>query len=67
VTEAINPEAQLYGEERLLHALDEAPKEKLSDLIHCIRAEVNRHANGAPQSDDITMLAITYRGAADEA
>lgn len=67
VTEAINPEEQLYGDDRLLQALKEAPKEKLSDLIHCIRADVSLHANGAPQSDDITMLAITYRGAADEA
>jgi len=25
---------------------------------------VRRHAAGAPQSDDVTMLAIRYRGAA---
>ncbi len=63
VTEAKNPEEQLYGENLLLQALQDAPKGNLADLIHCIRSEVNRHANGAPQSDDITMLAITYRGA----
>ena len=64
VTEAKNPEEQLYGEDRLLRALQDAPKSDLADLIHAIRSEVSRHANGAPQSDDITMLSITYRGAA---
>jgi sigma-B regulation protein RsbU (phosphoserine phosphatase) len=66
VSEAKNPEQQLYGEARLLQALHEAPNENLSDLIRHIRSEVQRYANGAPQSDDITMLAITYRGSAPE-
>ena len=63
VTEAKNPEAELYGEPRLLEALQISPKEKLYEMIHHIRTEVTQHANGAPQSDDVTMLAIKYRGA----
>jgi sigma-B regulation protein RsbU (phosphoserine phosphatase) len=31
-------------------------------MIHHIRAEVTQHAHGAQQSDDVTMLALTYRG-----
>ena len=58
VTEAKNPEDELYGEERLLNALQTAPREDLTNLIHYISSEVAHHANGAPQSDDITMLAI---------
>jgi sigma-B regulation protein RsbU (phosphoserine phosphatase) len=58
VTEAKSPEDELYGEERLLKALQAAPQEGLANLIHYISSEVTHHASDAPQSDDITMLAI---------
>jgi sigma-B regulation protein RsbU (phosphoserine phosphatase) len=67
VTEAKNPAAELYGEARLLQALQSGPKEQLADMIHNIRAAVTTHANGAPQSDDVTMVAIKYRGAGADA
>lgn len=66
VTEAQNHENALYGEQKLLHDLERCPMKDPSEMIHCIRAEVTRHANGAPQSDDVTLLAITYRGVATE-
>ena len=66
VTEAQNGEQELYGEEQLLNALQQAPKEDLTEMIHYIRAEVIRHTNGAPQSDDVTMVAIKYRKVAAE-
>jgi sigma-B regulation protein RsbU (phosphoserine phosphatase) len=62
VTEAQNREEELYGEPRLRDDLQRAPKDDVAEMIHCIRAEVTRHANGAPQSDDVTMVAIKYRG-----
>ena len=62
VTEAQNREEELYGELRLRDALQRAPKDDIAEMIHCIRAEVTRHANGAPQSDDVTMVVIKYRG-----
>jgi len=58
VTEAKNPEDALYGEERLLKALQCAPPGDVADLTHYISSEVAHHAGGASQSDDITMLAI---------
>lgn len=58
VTEAKNPEDALYGEERMLKALQGAPRDDLAKMIHFISSDVAQHANGAPQSDDITMLAI---------
>jgi sigma-B regulation protein RsbU (phosphoserine phosphatase) len=64
VTEAKNRDEELYGEPQLLDALRRGPRDDLTEMIHFIRAEVTRHADGAPQSDDITMVAITYRGAA---
>ncbi len=61
VTEAQNMNQELYGEERLLKALQQVPKEDVTEIIHYIRSEVTRHTDGAPQSDDITMVAIKYR------
>ncbi|KUG22158.1 serine phosphatase rsbu, regulator of sigma subunit [hydrocarbon metagenome] len=52
----------MYGEPRLRDDLQRAPKDDVAEMIHWIRAEVTRHANGAPQSDDVTMVAIKYRG-----
>ena len=62
VTEAKNRQDELYGEPRLLEAVTQGPREKLADMVHFIRAEVVRHADGAQQSDDVTMVAIKYKG-----
>lgn len=62
VTEAKDPDDVLYGESQLRHDLAHGPQEDLTEMIHAIRAAVSRHANGAEQSDDVTMLAIRYRG-----
>ena len=62
VTEATNFADELYGEQQLLAALQSGPQKGLVEMIHNTRSEVTRHANGAPQSDDVTMVAITFRG-----
>lgn len=62
VTEAANLENELYGEAQLLKSLQQKQGEPLASILQFIRAEVEEHANGAPQSDDVTMVAITYRG-----
>src|SRR3546814_3164433 len=56
VTEAFNHDNEAYGSERLLAMA--APGH--GALEHCRRlvAEVHRFADGAPQSDDITVLSI---------
>ncbi|MDD2736855.1 MAG: SpoIIE family protein phosphatase [Desulfuromonadaceae bacterium] len=66
VTEATNFADELYGELQLLSALQSGPKDNLVEMIHSIRFEVSRHANGAPQSDDVTMVAVTFRGGESE-
>ena len=53
----------LFSEPRLqavLGQVDGAPPEA---IIHDIVDSVQRYADGVPQSDDITLLAIRYRGA----
>ena len=65
VTEAKNPVEALYGEQRLAAALRQVAAEETARMVAHVRAEVMRHAAGAPQSDDITLVAVTYRGGAD--
>ena len=63
VTEAANPEQQLFSEERLLSCVAQHGHHPLEVLLSGIRAEVATHALHEPQSDDITMLGLRYQGA----
>ncbi|HVI58117.1 MAG TPA: SpoIIE family protein phosphatase [Luteimonas sp.] len=56
VTEAFNPDNEAYGSERLLAVA--APGQGALDHCRRLVAEVHGFAAGAPQSDDITVLAI---------
>ena len=56
VTEAFNPDNEAYGSERLLAAV-RANDEAGENCLQLI-ADVHRFAGTAPQSDDITVLAI---------
>jgi sigma-B regulation protein RsbU (phosphoserine phosphatase) len=65
VTEATNFKEELYGDPQLLEDLQRVPGEDLKEMIYHIRSKVTGHANGAPQSDDVTMLAVKYKGAGE--
>ena len=58
VTEAMNPEHALYSEERLQQTLAALSGRSVEDTVAAIIASVKEHAAGAPQSDDITVLAL---------
>ena len=64
VTEALDPNEQLFGEDRLRDALNnERGRElRVSELLPYVRSALEDFAQGAEQADDITMLGITYRG-----
>lgn len=61
VTEAKNRQDALFGENQLLAALRSATIEDLHQLVEYIGGKVAVHADGAPQSDDITMLALRIK------
>jgi sigma-B regulation protein RsbU (phosphoserine phosphatase) len=63
VSEAFDPNGDLFGEERLLAHLDSANGEETRDMAHGILDAVRRHAAGAKQSDDITVMCVRYAGA----
>ena len=61
VTEAMNEEGELFGEERLekyLNSLD--PAFTSEQICHAVNDEVCRFAGNAEQADDITMLCLKY-------
>jgi len=63
VTEAKDPRERLYGEQALREALGKVAGQDPATIIHSIRDDLRRHAAGAPQSDDVTMLALKFSGA----
>ncbi|MDD5009550.1 MAG: PP2C family protein-serine/threonine phosphatase [Syntrophorhabdaceae bacterium] len=63
VTEAMNPRSEFFSEERLKTTLTSMQSEQIVDMVSGIRDAVKDFAQEAPQSDDITMLALQYKGA----
>jgi len=58
VTEAMSHDKELFGEQRLINALNDNIDCYPQDLLHAIKREVEVFANGVEQADDITMLAL---------
>lgn len=58
VTEAFSVTEEQYGEDRLMSLLEECRGLHPRELIDRVSHSVATHAEGAEQSDDITMLAI---------
>ncbi|MDR2089768.1 MAG: SpoIIE family protein phosphatase [Clostridiales Family XIII bacterium] len=67
VSEANNAEGELFGEDRVPDALNASSREtaSTSECVAAMRESVRRFADGADQSDDITMLALLYNGVSD--
>ncbi|MCQ2428967.1 MAG: SpoIIE family protein phosphatase [Clostridia bacterium] len=62
VTEATNAQEVLYGEQRLLDALNSREFESMEDVCRFVREEVDAFVGDAPQFDDITMVAMRFIG-----
>jgi sigma-B regulation protein RsbU (phosphoserine phosphatase) len=62
ITEADNPSKELYGDLRLLEAMNKNKNMNARELCAEIRRDVAVFADGAGQADDITMLAIQFNG-----
>ena len=64
VTEALSEEEELYGEARLEMCLNDMDVENtdLSTILDTVQKSLKEHVREAEQSDDITMLALEYKG-----
>lgn len=58
VTEACDTQNVLYGETRLEALLTGLAGKSAEEITHAVNADVTKHAEGAEQSDDITMLTL---------
>ena len=65
VSEAMDAEGTEFGDERILECLHASPKNiEPRELVEEVMAGVREFTVGEPQSDDITLLVVRYRGAA---
>ncbi len=64
VTEAQNKAKELYGEKRLIDKLNSITDADISaeNILKEIKSDVDAFADEEPQADDITMLALNYKG-----
>lgn len=62
VSEAENQEQELFGEERMMAVLEGNRDIQPRECIGLMEAAVNAHVKDFPQSDDLTMMSILYKG-----
>ena len=61
ITEAVNNENILFGDARLLAAINSNFDMHLQDLTNHIKSDIDDFAEGAEQADDIAMLVLQYK------
>jgi len=67
VTEAMDPDEQLFGAPRLRQLLTGQPECPLEHLQKCVLEAVENFTRGARQADDLTLLIVRYRATAASA
>jgi len=63
VTEAMDPDEQLFGVPRLREVLADKKEMQLEDMQKSVLEAVENFTRGARQADDLTLLLIRYRSA----
>jgi len=58
VTEGSNAAGEEFGEHRLVAAARAAKRETPAAICERITAEIQRHHQGAPRQDDVTMVVL---------
>lgn len=62
VTEAMNEQGELFSENKLLELAAKHKDDNSETIIAAVMDAVREHAQGAQQSDDITMLCLRFLG-----
>ena len=62
VTEAANADRELFGNDRLLAALNRKPDAEPEEVLRNVMDGISSFVAGAEQFDDITMLSFKYKG-----
>ena len=64
IPEASDAGRNMFGEKRMIDALNEAPDVPPEELLANVRKAVDDFVKEAPQFDDLTMLCLDYKGPA---
>jgi sigma-B regulation protein RsbU (phosphoserine phosphatase) len=62
VTEAMDPEGNLFTDQRLVNHLSKDTKRSPIEIVQSTVRAVHEFENGCEQADDITVLAVTFHG-----
>ena len=62
LNEAENDKQEQYGDDLLLEMLEKHEFVSSQQTVEMMKADVVRHANGAEQGDDLTMLCVKVKG-----
>ena len=62
LNEAMDDKNEQYGDDLLLEMIEKHPFISSQETVEMMKADVVRHANGAEQSDDLTMLCVKVKG-----
>ncbi len=60
VTEAFSTEGEMFGEGKLREVIQENKDAQACDLLQAIEDSISEYTEGAPISDDVTLVAIRY-------
>ena len=62
ITEAENEREELYSDEKLLSFLSGLSHVEPLEIVNSVESDVKKHVDGNEQSDDLTMLCLSYFG-----
>jgi sigma-B regulation protein RsbU (phosphoserine phosphatase) len=66
VTEAMDKESRLYGDERLVDVLNAHEFSSTKEMVQASVDDVWAYQGDAEQADDVTVMAVAYFGAVDD-
>ncbi|MBR2825784.1 MAG: SpoIIE family protein phosphatase [Solobacterium sp.] len=65
VTEATNAQNELFGNDRLVDALNSSQSNDVATVLGSVQSAIDDFVKEAPQFDDLTMLVARYNGEKD--
>ncbi|MDZ7271757.1 MAG: SpoIIE family protein phosphatase [candidate division KSB1 bacterium] len=65
ITEAMNPQREMFGDERLLQVVRDYSHLPVDAFVEQLKNELHSFTEGNPQSDDITLVAIKEQASAE--
>jgi len=66
VTEAINIDNEMYGEQKLYECLNNIKETEPNIIAQKVKDSIQKYTDSVPQNDDITMLIFKYNGEFNE-